>query len=1233
MLRLIRFVIVLAVTGLALAVVAAQGTEPLQPGDPPIAQLISVSAPDETGTVTIQGGAGSVFPGAQLAIRNLYTGETVYAQAGITGTFSALIFGPGNTPFWISPTSNIPSALRDMPGSLPGGPGTIIYGPPPQTAQDAGVVTQIVIDGDLSDWGIYGSPVSDIYTLLNHDSFYVAFEAADVPADYTQMIILFSLDGVQYRLSLDPRIDQVGTLSRIEPNPADVGTLDIAAVQNEGVVEIRVPYPGINPSNPAIELVSLDGIQFVDVGSVEMMALPGRDVAIVAENDGIVRLNSTLGQDAVRFNIAGAVSGGTSRWTARGRANTLTLAAGDTLTIELDFTLTAPDLSPGVVGLKMLGDLRLQPVAAADGQQAGGGLDSNNGWSNVLTPGGIAVDNLRADFALTSAVTAPEQIIRRGDDLLFPMTFTVELPDEFPAGLYVPLFDGALQVGDGEIESWAESNILAAATGDMQPAMARLPLIFNVGGIEMSHLVWTLFQDNPSDGGRGLLANEDQDAYALSNRVHFNSPTYILPPREGVSGEPIQYPLEPYLLNLMPNDYAATAPPLIPFFFPGGRMSVRVTRPDGQVIDLGGAAMLQNRLSTPELDERIVFGAQSPLDVYRLTTLNNSITEFVFEQYGEYTINLSGVMEDIWGNRYDGGGTYSVLIAEPLDILPAVLPGTPFMTGDSFSAGLHLSPGAPAEITITARVYPLDGSEPIEQVIEGTANSTGYFQTEGFAFDTPGEYVVDYEARYTDAEGRLWASSLRSAGVIASPDSNLVAHGARGIVGLGDITRPAWFNTRQFLGDVDFDPRLKFPYHNGDVVWYGDDTQGQIQPLIRVQDENDAYTRWLIERAPGYIAADGRTIDRMAVEGELPLTSFGSTEVQAYSYVNVVSPALTARQFVQGGLDGGLTTYWDSDDPYNGQSGAGLNGDQPGDYLFLFGGAVVRDGDLRSTAIYGALGIVIDAESDLLGPRVYPPYRGEAGGPNGGPLLTVRGEQINMFFHPTAARPGDVLTVGDTFSIAGQVAPTLPSTVSVTITSPGGETRQFEGLANPVGYFYDPAQDFSVDEPGIWTVTISVRHEGVTSAGQVEPPPPTGGILGVTGGTFPVYVLEADSPPLEWNDTRADFDFAAAVPYNFNFQVPAGWTDARVFSVVTIPGYVLSISELRVSGGSFSFQYNSSNLARDFPNLESNGDGDGAASADVVTVTFVATGLDENGQPQIRSRSYTIAHDRLTTFG
>lgn len=149
--RLLKTVTLLMVVTTTLSGVFAQVETRLKAGDPPNSQLISISQADEDGFVTISGALGAVFPSAQLAIRNLYTGDTVYTQATTTGTFNVELYGPGNTPFWISPATNIPDALHNQPGSLPGGPGTIIYGPFPQSPPNYSTATQLMIDGKLDD--------------------------------------------------------------------------------------------------------------------------------------------------------------------------------------------------------------------------------------------------------------------------------------------------------------------------------------------------------------------------------------------------------------------------------------------------------------------------------------------------------------------------------------------------------------------------------------------------------------------------------------------------------------------------------------------------------------------------------------------------------------------------------------------------------------------------------------------------------------------------------------------------------------------------------------------------------------------------------------------------------------------------------------------------------------------------------------------------------------------------
>ena len=135
-----------------------------------------------------------------------------------------------------------------------------------------------------------------------------------------------------------------------------------------------------------------------------------------------------------------------------------------------------------------------------------------------------------------------------------------------------------------------------------------------------------------------------------------------------------------------------------------------------------------------------------------------------------------------------------------------------------------------------------------------------------------------------------------------------------------------------------------------------------------------------------------------------------------------------------------------------------------------------------------------------------PPFQGAAGGPSGGPLMTVKGEEIDIFAHPMGVRPGTLLEVGDTVSFSAQIAPTLPSEVEVIITTPSGSTRTITGVANKVGYFYDPSADFVATEAGVYNAAVTVTHTGLTSAGSVEAPYPQGSVLGSETGGFDFYV-------------------------------------------------------------------------------------------------------------------------------
>ena len=224
-----------------------------QPGDSPIAALIDVSVPDETGSVTITGAEGAILPAAEVAVQNLYTGVTAYAYTGLSGSFRVQIPASGSTPFWISPSPSIPVSQHDIPGAPPGGPGVIVYGPPAESIAPALPITQLCIDGNLNDWHDYVSVQlgTETYALANTESLYIGTFVDMAPN--TPLTIAFTIDDSTYELALVPSLPQTALLRQMAPSERDMGT-----DSEQGIVEMRLPLSGIATASQQIVLESIN---------------------------------------------------------------------------------------------------------------------------------------------------------------------------------------------------------------------------------------------------------------------------------------------------------------------------------------------------------------------------------------------------------------------------------------------------------------------------------------------------------------------------------------------------------------------------------------------------------------------------------------------------------------------------------------------------------------------------------------------------------------------------------------------------------------------------------------------------------------------------------------------------------------------------------------------------------------------------------------------------------------
>ena len=80
-----------------LVLTVSRQPRPFVPDDPPKAVLISVSSPTADGEVTVSGAAGSVPPQSAVVAITLETGYFTIAQATADGSFTATLFAPAGT--------------------------------------------------------------------------------------------------------------------------------------------------------------------------------------------------------------------------------------------------------------------------------------------------------------------------------------------------------------------------------------------------------------------------------------------------------------------------------------------------------------------------------------------------------------------------------------------------------------------------------------------------------------------------------------------------------------------------------------------------------------------------------------------------------------------------------------------------------------------------------------------------------------------------------------------------------------------------------------------------------------------------------------------------------------------------------------------------------------------------------------------------------------------------------
>ena len=958
----------------------------------------------------------------------------------------------------------------------------------------------------------------------------------------------------------------------------------LAFVRNVGTINapvwelVTTQYPGINVGAFAAPVaVDIDGDQ-------------QRDLLIGEENGGInLYLYEGVGappvsnafQPGESFQITGTVH-------IHGPAIDASI---ETESIELEEWLN----------LMMLADKDGNPMPAY-----------NSFMSSFLTPSGFPIQRTqRSEIGVSDSFEIGGFTYQGGNTVTADFTFTERIPESAPPGTYRPYivlnFSG---VPTNTV--WLAANVSHGYT--FGPTQAVLPPI-TIGQPEPPRLIWRLMMDDHVQGMRGTGARTDNDLFVPSSQIVTQGAPFFIAPVDAQSGKDMSYRLEPFLPMLSFTDRRIPSTPLIPFDLPGGQLCVSMQEPNGDTRDLGCEAFAQsfNRTRTTRGGFDLNPGTVQLNDVYSLKGISDRFSSVTFDQYGHYEISMTGYVDDVWGNRYAGGGIYDVWVAKPLDIDPGVLPGTPLAVDDAFNPTLQLYPRVPADVALEITHYP--ESDPAQKEVHritGKANAYGFFNDAGnvISLTEPGEYRVDVTAVYTATDGTLYMGTMTWGSIAMTPAANadLIAHGRRGLDTLNYIPNHWFVANRDLTIPEGAIVHALNPYFNGDVMWsrISPEAEGGNALIMgaSVQDtvgtiETAVQTRF-DRNFPG-LAGPGDEVERFS-KGEIPLFTSTTTgraaqlfpnEIDqiAYSYRSSQRPGVRIRELVaEDGESGG---YWRLDTLYDDQFGVGLLGDQPNDFKFQYVGVVYRDLVSGHSEYVGqGTGWVFIPDDDPLGNRVMPPFAGPGNGgwtTEGGPLFTLKGEDIHIFIYPTGTQPGSVLQVGDTFHFAGHIMPTLNSKVNVTVTAPSGTQRTISGQANHIGYFYNPDDNFTVDEPGLWSVDVHVWHDGQCSGGSTIPPYPSGDVLGSENGRYWVYVVPENSTRLDVVSPTPGYlqiEGETVDPIPISGTVPSDLNGVTIDYTIMMPGYILKQGQVTPSNGTYQIMFDPETLQQEFPNLD-----------------------------------------------
>ncbi len=878
------------------------------------------------------------------------------------------------------------------------------------------------------------------------------------------------------------------------------------------------------------------------------------------------------GDQSVKWTLSEKILGG-GKWTADCSMNRQKFHSGEDVSLDVHLEIKSEEF---LKYKQILKELKLvlitERIFDAKGRPH---LINNNFMSTVLTPTGMPIEFFswpqrggnnkilgRYESALYLSDSQPiEEIEFDEDSVRVKFSLRGSIPQDLPPGYYRFYLDFRASFVKDNANYEDRLSIISQLRLDPDnyfhaPFHEQLPLsqkkytspVFIVGKPHSPKMVWMLFMDRVEMGTQGIVCEEDKNNFRLSPR-HSVSNKFIVRAGEVLNIEPDFPTLFADKAGLSFVEKILPFCVLIPLDYKSGRFSARVTLPDGTIKKLGKKPFRKQSGT----------GGSSGTDSFR----------FKFDQYGHYKIEMRGWIRDVWGHRYEGGGTYYLWVANRLAFATSVKPGSPFEVGDAYPSSVFIHPPVPANVKIEVKEYVNSETDNVKEwKLEGKANRFGYFYSkEKILFKDQGEYIARVSAEYKSPDGTLWMGAQVGSCVIAAQDTKLIVHGKKFKRPMNPLVKPkARFNllTEGRISDgKEIEPEkmdytnctnLPLPYYSGDVMYVASTPDGAnaIDALLMAEmpDQEELITR----------------SDNDIYTYDFP----EKFTTQAYFYCSAIRPGIMTRTFVADPSAIFRDSYWTTSPAYNSfgnQFNANKYGDSPQDSYRFMGGFVYRNLKENKThyGIYSSIALVIPKGSNSN--RIVAPLLE--------PLLEVKGREF-FIFEAGAPTQGVIYEIGDPLGIGGFVFPSIPGiNCTKTIVYPDGREFVSNGASNKIGILKMFPKMTIADMPGVYRIKERCwkNNKG-------------GDVVGTGDGEYNIYV----------DDQSSEKYFHFQLPNYFRMNPDKGLQllgkiskeveDARLTYSIIMPGAVMDEGTLSILDGKFDYDFLPEEFNAQFPNYD-----------------------------------------------